>query len=116
MKHRKTVWICSVVLLSTGALSIDAGAQSSRSRPSSMACDSYAQNYAQGGSRQGQVLGGAAKGSLLGAGIGALAGGAGVGAAVGATVGVIGGGSRRRETANRMYNAAYQDCMAGRVR
>ena len=39
-----------------------------------------------------------------------------VGAAVGATVGLIGGGSRRRETANRMYNAAYQDCMAGRIR
>jgi hypothetical protein len=111
----KSVSICGLALLSAGALSSDATAQS-RSRPSSMACDRYAQNYAEGGSRQGQVLGGAAKGGLLGAGIGALAGGAGVGAAIGATVGVIGGGSRRRETANRMYNAAYQDCMAGRVR
>jgi hypothetical protein len=111
----KTVSICGLVLLAAGALSIDVRAQS-RSRPSSMACDRYAQNYSEGGSRQGQVLGGAAKGGLLGAGIGAIAGGAGVGAAIGMTVGVIGGGSRRRETANRMYNAAYQDCMAGRVR
>ena len=115
-KFGKSVCICGLLVLSTSASPIDASAQSSRPRPSSMACDRYAQNYAEGGSRQGQVLGGAAKGSLLGAGIGALAGGAGVGAAIGATVGVIGGGSRRRETANRMYNAAYQDCMAGRVR
>jgi hypothetical protein len=31
-------------------------------------------------------------------------------------VGLIGGGARRSETADRMYNAAFQDCMAGRVR
>lgn len=96
----------------TGAWPGEVFAQSSR--PSATACDRYARSYAEDGSRQGQVLGGAAKGSLLGAGIGALAGGAGVGAAIGATVGIIGGGSRRRDTANRMYNAAYGDCMAGR--
>ena len=84
--------------------------------PSAVACDSYARDYAASASRQGQVLGGAAKGSLLGLGIGALAGASGVGAAVGATVGAIGGGARRQGTAQRMYNAAYQDCMAGRAR
>ena len=47
-------------------------------------------------------------------GIGAIAGGAGVGAAIGATVGAIGGGARRNATADRMYAAEYQDCMAGR--
>jgi hypothetical protein len=26
------------------------------------------------------------------------------------------GGSKRKQTANNMYNAAYADCMAGRVR
>jgi hypothetical protein len=91
-------------------------ADAQSSRPSSRLCDSYARDYAERNSRQGKVLGGAAKGSLLGAGIGALAGGAGAGAAIGATVGVIGGGARRRGDMDRMYNAAYQDCMAGRVR
>ena len=86
------------------------------SAPSAMSCDSFARNYAASASRQGQVLGGAAKGSLLGLGIGAIAGASGVGAAVGATVGAIGGGARRQATAQRMYEVAYQDCMAGRTR
>jgi len=86
------------------------------SAPSAMACDSYARNYAARASRQGQVLGGAAKGSLLGLGIGAIAGASGVGATVGATIGAIGGGARRQATAQRMYDVAYQDCMAGRTR
>jgi hypothetical protein len=29
---------------------------------------------------------------------------------------MIGGGARRRDTADRIYHAAFQDCMAGRVR
>lgn len=91
-------------------------ADAQASRPSSITCDGFARHYAETNSRQGQVLGGGAKGSLLGAGIGALAGGAGVGAAIGAGVGLIGGGAKRQQTAERMYAAAYQDCMAGRVR
>ena len=62
------------------------------------------------------MLGGAAKGSLVGLGIGAIAGGAGTGAAIGAGVGLIAGGARRQATSQQMYNAAYQDCMAGRSR
>ena len=100
-----------MVLVAT--VSANAAAQSGKS---SMACDAYARNYAQNASRQGQVLGGGAKGSLLGAGIGAFAGAAGVGAAIGAGIGIIGGGARRNADAERMYRAAYQDCMAGRVR
>ena len=87
-----------------------------QSRRSATYCDSYARNYSQQASRQGQVLGGGAVGSLIGLGIGAIAGGAAVGMAIGASVGLIGGGAKRASTADRMYNAAYQDCMAGRVR
>jgi hypothetical protein len=101
-------------LLSAGLLLGFMGPASSA--PSAMSCDSYARNYSASASRQGQVLGGAAKGSLLGLGIGAIAGASGVGAAVGATVGAIGGGARRQATAQRMYDVAYQDCMAGRAR
>lgn len=90
--------------------------ETANAAPSAVSCDSYARDYAANASRQGQVLGGAAKGSLLGLGIGAIAGASGVGAAVGATVGAIGGGARRQATSQRMYDAAYQDCMAGRTR
>lgn len=83
-------------------------------RPSATACDSYARSYASDGSRQGQVLRGGAVGSLVGLGIGSITGSGGVGAAIGAGVGIIGGGMRRSSTADRMYNAAYQDCMARR--
>ena len=79
-------------------------------------CDAYARDFARQAGRQGQVVGGAARGSLLGLGIGAIAGGAGVGAAVGAGIGAIGGGARRHNTTDRIYQAAFQDCMAGRVR
>lgn len=102
------------------ALALMAGlagpAYAQSSRPSSIVCDSFARNYAQNSSRQGQVFKGAGVGSLVGLGIGALAGGAGIGAAVGATIGGIGGGARRQADADRIYAAAYQDCMAGRVR
>jgi hypothetical protein len=104
-----------VACLSIGLLfPVTNRAVSQSSQRSATYCDSVARNYAQESSRQGQVFGGAARGSLLGAGIGAIAGGAAAGAAIGATIGVIGGGARRNGTAERMYHAAYQDCMAGR--
>ena len=79
-------------------------------------CDQLARNYSQNASRQGQVIGRGAIGSLLGVGIGAAFGGAAAGAAIGGSIGVLSGGSSRRSTADRMYHAAYEDCMAGRVR
>jgi hypothetical protein len=81
---------------------------------SAVTCDNYARSYAQQSSRQGQVLRGGAVGSLVGLGLGSIAGAGGVGAAIGATVGVIGGGMRRSSSADRTYNAAYQDCMSRR--
>ena len=91
------------------------GGNAQKTQPSAVACDNYARNYANNASRQGQVVGRAAAGGLVGLGLGAIAGASGVGAAVGATVGAIGGGARRQQTANRMYEVAYQDCMAGRI-
>ena len=85
-------------------------------QPSAVACDHYARAYSNNASRQGQVLRGGAVGSLVGLGIGSIAGAAGAGAAIGAGIGIIGGGIRRVSTADRMYNAAYRDCMAGKVR
>lgn len=102
--------LCAAVLFAGTLNCTVANAQSAT------VCDAYARNYAQNASHQGQVLGRGALGSLLGAGIGAAFGGAAIGAAIGGGLGLIGGGSKRQKTANRMYNAAYQDCMAGRVR
>jgi len=110
--RRSSFALClpAVLVVLTGA----ANAQSYR--PSAVVCDSYARSYAEQASRQGQVLRGAGGGSLIGLGLGALAGASGVGAAIGATIGGIGGGAKRQQTATRMYEVAYQDCMAGRVR
>jgi hypothetical protein len=83
---------------------------------SATVCDAYSRNYAHNASRQGQVIGRGAFGSLVGLGIGAAFGGAAAGAAIGAGIGLVSGGSARQKTADRMYRAAYQDCMAGRIR
>lgn len=112
MHSGSIVVIALTAVLATGSSNL-AQAQTGRS---ATACDSYARDYANQSSRQGQVLGGAARGGLIGLGIGSITGSAGAGAAIGAGIGVIGGGARRRNDADRMYNAAYQDCMSGRVR
>jgi len=67
-------------------------------------------------SRQGQVVRRGVFGSLLGLGIGAATGGAGAGAAIVGGVGAISSGAARQRTADKMYHAAFRDCMAGRVR
>ena len=67
-------------------------------------------------SRQGQVVRRGVFGSLLGLGIGAATGGAGAGAAIGGGVGAISSGAARQRTADKMYHAAFRDCMARRVR
>ena len=109
-------WLISTVLSLLLMAALETASTAQSTSPSAIMCDSFARDYAANTSRQGQVLGGAAKGSLLGLGIGALAGASGVGAAIGATVGAIGGGTRRQSTGQRMYEVAYQDCMAGRIR
>ena len=84
---------------------------------SAQVCDAYARSQAKNNSRKGQVIGGAIVGTAIGVGLVALTGGAALGAAaiVGGGLGGMVGGSKRRKTADRIYNAAYQDCMAGRV-
>jgi len=116
MLRKRTPKQAAVLVCGLGLLLVMADfADAQSSRRSAVSCDNYARNYSENASRQGQMLGGAAMGSLVGLGIGAIAGGAGVGAAVGAGVGLIGGGARRQNTASKMYNAAYQDCMSGRI-
>ena len=106
----------ATVAITTGLMAAASQLAAQGSGQSAVACDNYARDYANNASRQGQVLRGGAVGSLAGLGIGAIVGASGVGAAVGATVGMIGGGAKRQSTAQSMYSAAYQDCMAGRVR
>lgn len=83
---------------------------------SAAACDRYATNYANQQASKGQVLGGAAVGSLFGAGIGAIFSEAGPGALIGAGLGAIRGGKRQSTSYSHVYDAAFRDCMAGRVR
>ena len=83
---------------------------------SSRACDAWARDYARSASRQGQVARRGLFGGLLGAGIGAATGGAAAGAAIGGGVGALSGAHARQRTADKIYWAAYRDCMAGRVR
>ena len=104
----KYIFIASVTL--SFSLSATTAALSQRS---SVACVNYATTYAKQASAQGQMLGGAAGGSLIGLGIGALAGASGVGAVIGGTVGLIGGGLKRQDKEQQLYDAAYRDCMAG---
>jgi H+/Cl- antiporter ClcA len=110
--NRKSISIslCALALLVSAPY--DEAAQAASSR----ACDAYARDYARNASRQGQVVRRGALGGLLGLGIGAAAGGAGAGAAIGGGVGALSGGRARQRTADKIYWAAYRDCMAGRIR
>jgi hypothetical protein len=85
---------------------------------SAQVCDAYASSQAKKNSREGQVLGGTIVGSAVGVGIVALTGGAALPAAavVGGGIGGIVGGSSRKKEADKIYGAAYQDCMAGKVK
>ena len=83
---------------------------------SAKVCDAFARNYAESASRQGRVIGRGAAGSAVGAGIGAAFGGAAAGAAIGGGLGLVAGSARRQQTIDQMYRAAFNDCMAGRIR
>ena len=113
MYRRATITVAIALGLSVNLTSV---AIVQAAQPSAVSCENYARNYAERASRQGQVLRGGAVGSLVGLGIGSIGGAAGAGAAIGAGIGIIGGGVRRVSTRDKMYNAAYQDCMAGRNR
>ncbi len=85
---------------------------------SAQVCDAYARSQSKKNSRKGQVLGGTIVGSAVGVGIVALTGGAALPAAavVGGGIGGIVGGSSRKKEADKIYRAAYEDCMAGKVK
>jgi hypothetical protein len=83
---------------------------------SAKVCDAYARDHAKQASRQGQVLGLGAAGSIMGAGVGSAFGGrSSAGALIGGGAGIIGGGAARQKTAKKIYKAAYQHCMTGRI-
>jgi H+/Cl- antiporter ClcA len=105
-----SISLCALALLVSGSYFETAHAVSSR------ACDAFARDYERNASRQGQVVRCGALGGLLGLGIGAAAGGAGAGAAIGGGVGALSGGRARQRTADKIYWAAYRDCMAGWIR
>jgi len=90
--------------------------QSAAYAASSRTCDAYARNYARNASRQGQVVRRGLLGGLLGAGVGGAAGSARTGAAVGTGVGILSGDRKRQRKFDKIYRAAYRDCMAGRTR
>ena len=107
----KPTIFCSACMLLAASLTDAAHATSAT------VCDAFARDYAQRVSRQGQVLGGAARGSLLGLGVGAISGvDRGTATAIGGGAGAIAGGARRNRDFDRIYNAAFRDCMAGRIR
>jgi hypothetical protein len=103
--------ICAVGLLA-GLASFETAQAAS-----AIVCDAFARDYARQASRQGQMVGRGVAGSLIGLGLGAVTGGVSLatGAAVGGGLGVVGGGAKRKRDADRIYRAAYQDCMAGRI-
>jgi hypothetical protein len=105
-----SVSLCALALLVSGSYFESARSASSR------ACDAFARDYARNASRQGQVVRRGVLGGLLCVGIGAATGGAAAGAAIGGGVGALSGGRARQRTADKIYWAAYRDCMAGRIR
>jgi hypothetical protein len=80
---------------------------------SSRACDAFARDYARNASRQGYVVRRGLLGGLIG---GVATGGAAAGVAVGTGVGLFSGDRKRQRRAEKIYRAAYRDCMAGRIR
>jgi hypothetical protein len=105
-----------LIVLSAAALLVPLAGASPARAASSRACDAWARDYARNASRQGQVVRRGLFGGLLGVGVGAAAGGAGAGAAIGGGVGALSGAHARQRKANKIYRAAYRDCMAGRIR
>lgn len=110
MKLAPVSVVCALALLLAASGSEPVHAASAK------ACDTFARNYAHQASRQGQTVRRGLLGGALGAGIGAAAGGAGAGAAIGGGVGLLSGAHARQRQADKIYHAAFHDCMAGRVR
>jgi hypothetical protein len=100
------------IFMCTLAIAVSASLDTTSAAPSSRACDAFARDYARNASRQGHVV----RRGLLGGLIGGVATGSAAGAAVGTGVGLVSGDRKRQRQAEKIYRAAYRDCMAGRVR
>lgn len=83
--------------------------------PSAAACTDYARSYAQQQTR-GIALIGAGTGAGVGGLVGGIFGKAGGGAIIGAGIGTIAGSKHRSQSAKAVFEDAFIDCMAGRVR
>ncbi len=103
------VWMLTVVP--------NASAQNTRPSYSPIECQTHAENYADRNARRGGTLGSAARGSVRGAIIGGILGGnrrsARRGARAGAMGGLIAGAARSSDERRRLYNHAYEQCLAG---
>ena len=75
-------------------------------------CGQYATDYANSNTR-GQTLKRGAVGAGVGAIGGAIFGSAGTGAAIGGGIGAVSGGINRVNERDRLYQAAFDDCMRG---
>ena len=72
-------------------------------------CEAFARNEAR---NAGRVVGGAARGAARGAILGGIIGDSSKAARRGATLGAIAGGARRAAERERVYQQAYEMCMA----
>ena len=107
MSKYASISLCALTFLFSALSFQTAHAASSR------ACDAFARDYARNESRQGHVVRRGLFGGLLGA---AATGGTAAGVAVGTGVGALSGDRKRQRQAEKIYRAAYRDCMAGRIR
>ena len=108
----KTKYTSTLVLSTLVALNLITWKSVVVAQPSATECNRYATEYANRNTRGDALkrgIGGAGAGAL----IGVIAGGAGTGAAIGGGVGVVSGGVRQMNDRDRLYQAAFDDCMRG---
>ena len=105
-------WITRIAAVGAAAVFITTTVDVAPASAQHARCHNYATATADStGARGGNVAGGAIAGGLAGAVIGSFAGNAGRGAAIGGTAGAVGGLVRGSQAWQRVYNAAYADCM-----
>jgi len=107
----KTFLCGALALTAVGLYSAPASAQRLHAY-----CDDYARDYAaEYGRGRGRIVTGAGAGAAAGAIIGAIVGGgrgAATGAAIGGGVGAVGGAASKSGRHNKVYQQAYNDCIA----
>ncbi|ELR97416.1 glycine zipper domain-containing protein [Gloeocapsa sp. PCC 73106] len=107
-RKQQSLLILSLIV----TLNIIPGLQRRVDAQSAISCHHFARDYSNRNSR-GQVLRRGAIGAGAGALTGAIFGGAGTGAAIGGGIGAVSGGTRQLSDRDRLYQAAFDDCMRG---